>query len=302
MLVTGFLLVLAGCGGGDDDSAADRSTGADRSAAGELSVDDSGSESADALAAGAQVAGERREVIYTAEIAMRVDDAAAASEKARDLVAGVSGYVSQQSADLEGTAQVSITLRVPADEFDGLVDELTGLGEVMRRDLQSRDVTDQVVDLERRIGNAQVSADRLRELLAEADGVPNVLAIEAELTKRESEIEAMTGQLQVVRDQVDLSTLTVRFSEERPSEPAVKDDLPGFVRSFKAGGVAVANIGLGALAVVGFLLPFVPLALLAWVGWRWYRKRHPRVEKAPAAPADLSEVPMSGLGLSLIHI
>ena len=194
------------------------------------------------------------------------------------------GFVGQQSADLEGDRHVSITLRVPAGAFDDLVDGLAELGEVLERDLDSRDVTEEVVDLERRIGNARVSADRLRELLAEADGIPNVLAIEEELTERETEIEVMTGQLQVVRDQVDMSTLTVEFTEESASDPSVNDDLPGFVRSFKAGGVAVANIGLGLLAVIGFLLPFVPIVALGWLAVRFYRKRRPKPAHVPAVP------------------
>ena len=80
-----------------------------------------------------------------------------------------------------------------------------------------------MVDLEVRIANTEVSAQRLRELLAEADGVPNLLAIETELTNRETQIEQMKGQLQVLRDQVDLSTVTVRFTEERETDPEVAD-------------------------------------------------------------------------------
>lgn len=275
---------MAGCGGSDDDSAYDRTAGADSGGA-ELAGDDSAageSATGEALAAGAQVAGEGRDVIYTAELVVRVDDVEAASRSARDLVAASGGYVAQQSADLEGRTDASITLRVPPGGFDGLIDDLAALGEVLQRNLSTRDVTDQVVDLERRIDNAKVSAERLRQLLAEADGVPNVLAIEAELTKRETEIEVMTGQLQVVRDQVDLSTLTVRFTEVSETAPKVNDDLPGFVRSFKAGAVTVANIGLGLLAVVGFLLPFLPFAALGWFGWRLYRRRHPKAERVPA--------------------
>lgn len=277
-----LLLAVTGCADGESDDSATQSGG---DTAGEGALVESGdSPTGAALSAGAQVEGERREVIYTAELVVRVDDAEVAAERAGDLVTEADGYVGQQSSDLEGDRRVSITLRVPAEGFDGLLDELTALGEVVKRDLDSQDVTDQVVDLERRIANARVSADRLRELLAEADGVPNVLAIEAELTKRETEIEVMSGQLQVVRDRVDLSTLTVSFTEESESDPEVADDLPGFVKAFKSGAVAVANIGLGLLAVVGFALPFVPFLALAWFGWRRYRKRHPKAPERPATP------------------
>lgn len=234
--------------------------------------------------AGAEVPGLPREVIYTADLVVRVDDVEAAAERARDLATEADGYVAQQSADLEEGRHITITLRVPVAAFDDVLGGLTGLGEVLQRELDAQDVTDQVVDLEVRIANTEVSAQRLRELLAEADGVPNLLAIETELTNRETQIEQMKGQLQVLRDQVDLSTVTVRFTEERETDPAVADDLPGFVKAFRSGAVALANVGLVLLAAVGFALPFAPLLAAAWFGRRWWRRRHPKNPKSSAPP------------------
>jgi hypothetical protein len=256
---------------------------------------------------GAEVPGVRREVVYQADLVVRVDDVEAAAERARVLVTDAGGYVGQQSADLEDGRHVTITLRVPAAEFDDVLGGLTGLGEVLQRELDAQDVTDQVVDLEVRIANTEVSAQRLRELLAEADGVPNLLAIETELTNRETQIEQMKGQLQVLRDQVDLSTVTVRFTEERETDPEVADDLPGFVKAFRAGGVALANVGLVLLAAVGFALPFVPFLVAAWFGRRWWRRRHPKTPKpsvvvsgwpAPPAGVGTAGAPPAGAGLA----
>ena len=47
--------------------------------------------------------------------------------------------------------------------------------------------------------------------------------------------------------------------------------------------MAVANIGLGLLAVIGFLLPFVPIVALGWFAVRVYRKRRPKPTHVPAA-------------------
>ena len=243
---------------------------------------------------GAEVPGVPREVIYTADLVVRVDDVEAAAERARVLVTEADGYVAQQSADLEEGRHVTITLRVPVAAFDDVLGGLTGLGEVLQRELDTQDVTDQVVDLEVRIANTEVSAQRLRELLAEADGVPNLLAIETELTNRETQIEQMKGQLQVLRDQVDLSTVTVRFTEDRETDPEVADDLPGFVKAFRAGGVALANVGLVLLAAVGFALPFVPFLAAAWFGRRWWRRRHPKTPKSSVPPPGWPGWPAGG--------
>lgn len=286
------------CSGGDDESFStvgqSISGGAGDGSSGEGAVDDGGGGATGAtVPAGAEVPGVRREVVYTADLVVRVDDVEAAAERARDLVTEADGYVAQQSAALEEDRHVTVTLRVPAGAFDDVLGGLTGLGEVLERELDSQDVTDQVVDLEVRIANTEVSAQRLRELLAEADGVPNLLAIETELTNRETQIEQMKGQLQVLRDQVDLSTVTVRFTEERETDPEVADDLPGFVKAFRSGVVALANVGLVLLAAVGFALPFAPFLLAAWFGRRWWRRRHP---KAPTRAVVMPGWPASPTG------
>jgi hypothetical protein len=308
-VLSALVLLLALGGGavacsGDDDASFDTVGQSISGSAGDGVQGGASGEAADAGATvpeGAEVPGVPREVIYTADLVVRVDDVESAAERARDLVAEADGYVAQQSAALEEDRHVTVTLRVPAGAFDDVLGGLTGLGEVLERELDSQDVTDQVVDLEVRIANTEVSAQRLRELLAEADGVPNLLAIETELTNRETQIEQMKGQLQVLRDQVDLSTVTVRFTEERETDPEVADDLPGFVKAFRAGGVALANVGLVLLAAVGFALPFVPFLAAAWFGRRWWRRRHPKTPKRSAPPPGrpsppAGPVPPAGAG------
>jgi hypothetical protein len=83
----------------------------------------------------------------------------------------------------------------------------------------------------------------------------------------------------VLRDQVDLATLTVHMSED--AAPSPSDDGPGFVDGLRRGWVAAVDGGRIALAVAGFVLPFaVPLALAALGVRRWQRRR------PVTAPAD----------------
>ena len=147
-------------------------------------------------------------------------DVVKAAEQAQKLADDVDGYLAKQEADLEGDQEVTATLRVPSDDFERVMSDLADLGRVQERNVDSDDVTDQVVDLEGRLANARTSAERLRALLAKAENVPNIIAIEGELTKRETEIEQITGQLQVLQDQVHYATVTVRFTER--DEPAAR--------------------------------------------------------------------------------
>ena len=101
-------------------------------------------------------------------------------------------------------------------------------------------MTAEVVDAEGRLKTAQASADRLRGLLAEAKTPADVVAIESELAKRETDIETLQGRLRVLNDQVALATLTVRLTERNDLEVT---NLPGFRGGLRTGIVAVINSG-----------------------------------------------------------
>jgi len=212
-----------------------------------------------------------REVIYTGTMVIRAGDAPDAADQAKDIADRHDGYLASSTAELEGDREVRVSLRVPSEAFDAVMAELAELGTVESREIDSQDVTDQVVDLQGRLENAQTSADRLRDLLVDAQQITNIITIEERLTQRETEIEALTGQLEVLEDQVTLATVDVTFTEG--DVPAVSDDVPGFLAALRSGVVALGNVALVAAAAVGFALPFVPLVLVAWWLVRWVRRR-----------------------------
>jgi hypothetical protein len=153
------------------------------------------------------------------------------------------------------------------------------LGDVAEQNAEGRDVTADVVDVESRIASLRTSVVRVRGLLAQSGDVAQLALVEGELARREAELEALLGQQRVLRDHVDLATLTVHMSED--AAPSPSDDAPGFADGLRRGWVAAVDGGRIALAVAGFVLPFaVPVALVALGVRRWQRRR-------PAtAPAD----------------
>ena len=277
-----------GCSGADDSSHEASMTKASGGSAADADAGGAGSDGARATAtklttgtkAGTQAA-DSRDVIYTGSLQVRAKDAEAAAEDARSIADDAGGYLAKQDAVLDEDPPVEVTLRVPADAFDQVMADVADLGTVEGRKADSQDVTDQVVDLEGRLENAEVSAKRLRELLAVAENVNNIITIEDRLTQRETEIEAITGQLEVLQDEVDLATVHATFREQ--AAPAVSDDLPGPLEAMKAGAVALVNGAKVALAGVAFVLPFVPLLLLLWWLVRWARRRPGRESALGAA-------------------
>lgn len=278
MLGAAWWAVLAGCSGAAEDDeatsdASDESGGSGGSATEEAAVDadaagdgnavtdEDAAGGGSALAVDAVAVVRAREVVRTGSVDLAVDDAARAADTIRDAVAAAGGFVADEQVR-DGSTEVDLTVRVPADELDAVRDEVAEAGEVVEQDVEARDVTAEVVDVETRVASLRASVERLQELLARAGDVGQLATVEGELTRRESELEALLGQQRVLEDQVALGTLTVRLSEDEA--PVPDDDAAGFGDGLRRGWIVAVDGGRFALAAVGFLLPLaVPAGLVA---------------------------------------
>jgi hypothetical protein len=214
--------------------------------------------------------------VRTAQLSVEADDPVAATRRARAAVAGAAGTVAQESSTDSGA---QLTVRVPADRLDQLIDAIAGLGHVTNRTAQVVDATEDVVDLDARVASQRASVDRVRALLAQARSIGDVVAVESELTRREADLDSLTGRLNALKGQVALSTLTVDV-EKAPLTTTENPQPTGFAAGLAAGwdGLKAAAVVTGA--VVGYLLPFVPVLAvllgLIWVGRRFARTRRLR--------------------------
>ena len=200
----------------------------------------------------------QQQVIKTATISIRVDDVTTTGAKVVSLVTVNEGFVQQQDlSNSDETTYETITARVPADRLDAFISEVSALGSVQSLTSQAADVTQQVVDLDARIGALQTSAKRLEELLAATSSVADLVAVETELANRQAELDSLISQRDYLRDQVSYSTVTVLLS---PVVESIGATPPGFVSGLQNGWTALVMLVGVAITAVGFLLPFVLIA------------------------------------------
>jgi Domain of unknown function (DUF4349) len=196
-----------------------------------------------------------RKVVHTAEMKVRVGDADAAAEDAARVATEAGGVV---FARMSLGREARLTLKVPPERFEPVIGALGDLGQALKRESRAKDVTDQVVDVEGRLRTSLASADRLRALLGDARSTGEIVGIEAELAKRETEIESLQGRLRVLSSQVDLATIDLRLTERADAS------LPAFTAALRAGWDAFLLAVRAGAAASGFLLPFAPLFLAGW--------------------------------------
>jgi hypothetical protein len=112
---------------------------------------------------------------------------------------------------------MSVTIRVPVTVFEEAVKRVESVGDMLHRNVQAEDVTEEFRDLEIRLKSARAVQQRLTELLAKAVKVEESIAIERELDRVSGEIERVEGRMKYLRDRAAFSTITVRF-EPKPKE------------------------------------------------------------------------------------
>ncbi|WP_409329562.1 DUF4349 domain-containing protein [Trujillonella humicola] len=268
--------LLAGCTGGGADSGSSGGGGAvglPEPGGAEDSGGGDGGGSAD------PAADADRQVVATATATVVVDDPAEGADQVGELVAAAGGRVEERTEwAASGTdaddATAELVVRVPAGELDGVLDDLTGVGDVQSVSVTRSDVTAAVVDLDARITALQTSVGRLLALLDGAADTAALLAVESTLADRQGQLESLQAQRAFLADQVALSTLTVRLVREGVP-PAGGPD--GFVEGLGAGWRGLTAALSGAVLVLGVLLPWllvaVPVAGLALVGVRRTRRR-----------------------------
>lgn len=241
-LLLPFVLVVTGCmaGGGAEASAIDYGGGAPIAGAralesapessgmmaldeemvdSESSIDD-GVARTEALAPSLPVE-ERAERmrVFSATVDLSVGSVERTREELFAIVEESGGYIESAHSDY-------LVLRVPASHFDAIVDRIETLGEVLSRSIESADVTDQFVDLERRLEIARAARERLYELLDRTDDSDEQVEILREIRRLTEEIEQISSRLESLGRLVAYSRITVQLRPRLTAEEVLLERIP----------------------------------------------------------------------------
>ncbi len=276
-------LAVAGCSGGI--SADDKSESAAKPAA---RGEGAAGPAADTPASGAKggqtkpVSVAPSHIIRTAELEVEVKDAEKALAAARRAARDAGGHVADEKTErADGTRMTSrIVLRVPQEKYDEVLSSLAGAGKLLSRRADAKDVTGQVVDVQSRIATQRASVARVRQLMDRAGKLADVVALEAQLSNRQAELESLLAQQAALRDSTTLSTITLSLSETEPEEKK-QDDEPGFLDALGGGWDALTATVRWVGVVIGAVAPFALAFALLYALWRWVLR--PRLPRRPAA-------------------
>ena len=224
-----------------------------------------------------------RSIISKASLTVRVKDVRAAARDAATRAAGAGGFVAgeqtQAQPDHPESASAVLTLRIPANHLEQELTQLAGFGQLITQDQSAEDVTTQVVDVAARLKSEQASVARIRALLSKANTIGEIVAIEAELSQREAEVESLAAPSKALADQTSLATVTATFVGTANDTVPVTD-ANGFTGGLSRGWHAFTTSAAWVLTALGAVLPFAVLALLVGIPVRVLLRRRQRAVAA----------------------
>ena len=146
-------------------------------------------------------------------------------------------------------------------------------GRVVSEKTNSEDLTRQIVDTEARLRAQTALRDRLQELLRSRPGrLADLLEVERELARVQSEIDSVQSALAVMRTRVAMSELNLQY---RSALRAVGSHTFEPLRQAFANFLGVVAGGFAAIVyVIAALIPFAIVFIpLGWLLMRWRRSR-----------------------------
>jgi hypothetical protein len=195
-------------------------------------------------------------------VVKRVEDAVQSLTNMAQNLGGRADDVQYSNAQDNDKKRATITLRVPAVNFDMAMVQAKGVAiKVESEYISTRDVTEQFIDMQARLKNLKAEEEQYQEIMKKAVKVSDVLEVSQYLFNTRQQIEQIQGQMNYLSRQVDMSVITIQLSSEPDIDatnviwnPAttVKEAVQYFIKAF----YRLAD------TIIWGILSFLPLTIL----------------------------------------
>ena len=218
------------------------------------------------------VPGVNQLIIKTADMSLQVKSFQKAYDRAVSTAKSAGGYVTDSSAETEGTRPTSgnLTLRVPVDSFERTLDRLGDLGKVLSKNIRGEDVTAEVVDLNSRMRNQRAEERQYLEIMNRAKRVTDVVTVSNELYRVRGEIEQAEGRVKYLNSVAEMATINLNLSEKAKPEPVKGSSIKN---TFTAAFTSLGDTANGLARVLVWIAVYSPFWLLPLATALYLRRR-----------------------------
>ena len=193
-----------------------------------------------------------------------------------------------------GLRDASVTLRVPAERMDAVLESLRGIegARVVSESTSAADVTEESLSLEGELEVARARLERVEGLYESATTIDEHLQLLDYVTEQEGRVRALEEALADVGNNVAYSTLTVELTEvEALGSDTGESALTRIGSAFATGWVGFIELVMALVLFVIVLWPVLVVAgvVIGIIVWRRKHKRTANVsESSGPAPDDVA--------------
>lgn len=165
---------------------------------------------ADSAQAGSKI---HRQIIRTASLIISVENIEDKVGVLSSMIESYGGYIKSNNRYTE--KRVNLNVKVPLEKLDSFIDDVSSLGKITSNSTSSKDMTEQIVDIDARLKNLIALRSGYRELLGKANTVEEILSIEKELSEIQTEIDSIDGRRKLLLDQVAMASVNVTLEQKK---------------------------------------------------------------------------------------
>lgn len=230
-----------------------------------------------------------RKLTYSADVDLRARDPWGIAEEARRIPADLGGDLLSMVQSGEGDSRSArLTMRVPAAKFEETLARLRKLdAEFVGSTIDTKDVTEQFVDLKARLASKQREETQYQALLSQTRSVEDTLKVTQALARVRTEIEQLQGQLNSLTGRIDYSRISVDITNVADITTASSWQPARTVMEALVALVSLLKF-LGDAVIWAIVVGWVPV-LLSFIFVRagsMYRRRFGRSAPPPVPPAS----------------
>ncbi|HEX8460689.1 MAG TPA: DUF4349 domain-containing protein [Segetibacter sp.] len=213
-----------------------------------------------------------KKIIKTANVTLELKDYKSFNSTIHNTTRRFGAYISsEQQSEQDNKIENTISIKVPVDQFDDLMNSLPAEGvKVVEKRISSEEVTGEIVDTKARVEARKQVRERYLELLKRAKTMKEILEVQQEVNTVQEDIESGNGKVQFLNHQSAYSTINLSYFQYL-TIPVDKDtDEPGFVTKLKEAFKDGSSVVGGVLIAI---VTFWPLLLSGLVVWYFVKKR-----------------------------
>ena len=184
-----------------------------------------------------------KKLVYTCEMTMETTGFSETIAALQKLIEKYDGFVESESQTdsanswyyedykkTSGTLTEYVTVRIPTENFENFLSELSKNGKVRKKNMQVLNITTSYNNTEIAIAALKEQESRLLEMMGECSSIEEMITVEARLTEVQAELSMYQRSLSGMDMDVAYSTIDLTINEVLEY---TKDDEPVYTSTFK---------------------------------------------------------------------